>query len=197
MSSTNDMGSRAARSSDQPEAAAHPGRGWRAPVGGGRHGKRRAPGQPMMRIRPYVPAPLAKRLAQRCIAHQITVSAAVTAAVEQWVDDTSDRVLILRRLDRLGRALERAHRDADFHAKAFAVFMVTYLVHTRSVPPQDRAAALESAKKRYQEILHQVVDEFSDGSRFVDELPREVLANDAELEAILARSSGEGKEPRR
>jgi hypothetical protein len=106
----------------------------------------------------------------------------------QWVDDTSDRTLLLRRLDRLGRALERHHRDAEFHSKAFSVFMHTWLVHTRSVAPQDRAAALESAKKRYRELVQQVVEEFSDGSRFIDDLPQEPLANDAELDAVLAKA---------
>jgi hypothetical protein len=157
--------------------------------------KRRAGGIMTIRVRPYLPAELARRMAQRCVVDRITISAAVTAAVEQWVDDTSDRMLILRRLDRLGRAIERIHRDTEFHSKAFSVFMHTWLVHTRSVAPQDRAAALESAKKRYRDIVNQVVDEFSDGSRFIDDLPKEALTNDAELDAILARAdTGQKKE---
>jgi hypothetical protein len=131
---------------------------------------------------------LVHQLTQRCVTDRITVSAAVTAAVEQWVGGASDRALILRRLDRLGSAIERQHRDAEFHAKAFAIFVHTWLLHTRSVAPQDRAAAMESAKMRYRQIVKQVVDEFSNGSRFIDDLPKEMVADDAELDAILGQS---------
>ena len=144
---------------------------------------------PKRLVRGYLPRELAHQLAQRSIADRITISAAMTAAVEQWVNGTSDRALLFRRLDRLGRAIERCHREAEFHAKAFSVFMHTWLVHTKSVAPADRAAALESAEKRYREIVKQVVGEFADGSRFIDDLPQEPVANDAELDAILATTN--------
>jgi hypothetical protein len=186
--SRNDIGS--GRAQSDPGRATRP-RGIRVS-----YPRRRASGLVTVRVRPYLPTELAKSLVQRCVADRITLSAAVTAAVEQWVDGTSDRTLIMKRLDRLGRAIERSHRDAEFHSKAFSVFMHTWLVHTRSVAPQDRAAALESAKKRFGEMVTQVVKEFSDGRRFIDDLPQEPVAHDAELDAILAKAEAGKKRER-
>jgi hypothetical protein len=92
---------------------------------------RRAAGLVTVRVRPYLPTELAKSLVRRCVAGRITLSAAVTAAVEQWVDGTSDRMLIMKRPDRLGRAVERSHRDAEVHSKAFSVFMHTWCDESR------------------------------------------------------------------
>ncbi|HEV3193039.1 MAG TPA: hypothetical protein VGY54_21175, partial [Polyangiaceae bacterium] len=54
---------------------------------------------------------LAKRLAEYSAASGVASSTVVQAALQQYLDRTSDTALILRRLDRLGRADARAHRD--------------------------------------------------------------------------------------
>ncbi|HLZ07515.1 MAG TPA: hypothetical protein VKT80_02935, partial [Chloroflexota bacterium] len=57
-----------------------------------------------VRIHPYVEATLAGRLAAYSAATGIASSTVVQAALRQYLDATSDTALMLRRLDRLGRA---------------------------------------------------------------------------------------------
>ena len=46
------------------------------------------------------------------------------------------------------------------------------------------------AESRYGQFVEHVSEEFSGGRRFLDDLSREVVANDAELDAIVDNSNG-------
>jgi hypothetical protein len=46
------------------------------------------------------------------------------------------------------------------------------------------------AESRYRQFVEHVSEEFSGGRRFLDDLSREVVANDAELDAIVDNSNG-------
>jgi hypothetical protein len=151
--------------------------------------KRRRSASSRVRLQPYLTPELAKRLKLRCAASGMTESAGIAAAIEQWIDDASDRTLLFRRLDRLGRALERLHRDEGFLAEAFSVFVRIWLAHTPSLPEEGRSAARASAEGRYRQFVQHVVQEFSGGRRFIDDLPEERVADDAELGAILAKAA--------
>ena len=87
-----------------------------------------------VRLQPYVDGALAERLDQFCAATDVTVSAVVVAAIRQYLDGTSDATLVLRRLDRLGRALARNHRDVELLSEAFAVFVRVWFAHTPVIP---------------------------------------------------------------
>lgn len=54
-----------------------------------------------------------------CAATNATETAVVEAALRLHLDGTSDRTLLFRRLDRLGRAVERSHRDLELLSEAF------------------------------------------------------------------------------
>jgi hypothetical protein len=141
------------------------------------------------RLTPYVTMEVAKKFRLRCAALSVTASAGATAAIEQWADDTSDRILLLRRLDRLGRVLDRSLRDEGFHSEAFAVFVRAWLAHLPAMGQQGGPVASSIADNRYEQFMKQVVSRVSGGHRFIDDLPQEPIANDAELDAILARAN--------
>lgn len=147
---------------------------------------KRSRGPSRVRVQPYVPTELAKRLEAHCAATGVTESAGVTAALEQWLDGTSDKTLLLRRLDRLGRAIERVHRDEEFLSEAFSVFVRIWFAHTPNVPEDGRRVARASAEGRYGQFVQHVVQQFSGGRRFVDDLPQEPIANDGELDSLRA-----------
>ena len=65
-----------------------------------------------VRLLPYVPAELAERVVSVCASSGVTESAVVEGALRQYLDGTSDKALLLRRLDRLGRAVEQRPRRA-------------------------------------------------------------------------------------
>jgi len=143
-----------------------------------------------VRLLPYVEGVLAERLAQFCAASDVTVSAAVVAALRQYLDGTSDAMLVLRRLDRLGRAMARNQRDVELLSEAFAVFVRVWFAHTPSIPEDGKKSARASAESRYRQFVEHVAEQFSGGRRFVDDLPRESVGDDGELVAIAAATRG-------
>jgi hypothetical protein len=120
-----------------------------------------------------------------------TESAYVTMALRQALDGTSDWVLLMKRLDRIGRALERLQRGEDFLSEAFSAYLLSWFAHTPAVAgdADRKAAARASAESRYRDLMQFVVRKFASGHRFIDDLPQEPVANDAELEAVLARAA--------
>jgi hypothetical protein len=136
------------------------------------------------RLVPRVSAELAQRLSDLCASTNVTETAVIEAALRQHLDGTSDRTLLLRRLDRLARAVERDHRDLELLTEAFGVFVRVWFAHTRSLPDDEKRSARRIAEARYRQFVEHVSQQFSEGRRFLDDLPREPLADDAELGAL-------------
>ena len=74
--------------------------------------------------------------------------------------------LVLRRLDRLGRADDRVHRDIELLSASFAVFVRLWFAHTPSLREEAKPAAREDAESRYQQFKDYVAQEFMGGRRF-------------------------------
>jgi CRP-like cAMP-binding protein len=140
-----------------------------------------------VRLHPYVEEALAKRLSAYCAATGIASSSVIEAALRQYLDETSDKTLILRLLGRLARAQARTQRDLEVLSEAFAVWVRVWFAHT---PRVDDAAELarRTAESRYARFVEQVAERFSGGERFLDDLPREVLADEVELEKLTAEA---------
>jgi predicted DNA-binding protein len=145
------------------------------------------------RITPYVPTELARRLDAVCATTHVTESAYVTDALQRHMDGTGDMTLILRRMDRLGRALTRVHRDLELYSEAFGVFVRHALAHAPNVPEGRRDEMRARAESRYKKFVEHVAEQYSGGHRFLDDLPHEMVAHDAELDGILAKA-GEDEE---
>jgi hypothetical protein len=142
-----------------------------------------------VRIHAYVDGELARRLATYGAAAGMTCSMVVRAALGQYLDRTGDTTLILRRLDRLGRAENRTQRDLEFLSEAFSVFVRLWLAQTPSVADDAKDLARRSAESRYRQYVEYIVQQFTGGHRFLDDLPREVLADETELANIAAEAS--------
>lgn len=142
------------------------------------------------RVRVYtrLSAELRDRLSSYCAASSIAERAVFEEAVQQYVDGVGDLALVLCRLDRLGRAGARLHRDVELLSEAFAVFVRLWFAHTPTIPEDGKAAARSTAESRYRLFVEHVGQQFSGARRFLDDLPRESVANDAELDAIAGHS---------
>ncbi len=140
------------------------------------------------RVWTHLSATLRDRLSSYCAASNITERAVFEAALEQYISGTSDMTLILRRLDRLGRAADRVHRDVELLSATLAVFVRLWFAHTPSLREEAKPAAREDAESRYRQFMDYVAQEFTGGRRFLDDLPREVIAKDAELDTIAANA---------
>ncbi|HEV3194379.1 MAG TPA: hypothetical protein VGY54_27970 [Polyangiaceae bacterium] len=137
-------------------------------------------------IHPYVDRALAKRLAEYSAASGIASCTVVQAALRQYLDRTSDTTLILRRLDRLGRTDARAHRDLELLSEAFAVWVKVWFAHTPCVSDDAQESARRTVEGRFARFIEHVVEQFTGGHRFLDDLPREVLGDEVELANLAA-----------
>jgi hypothetical protein len=144
-----------------------------------------------VRLQAYVEPELGERVAQRRAAMGTSESGIVRSSVLHYLDDRSDTALLLRRLDRLGRANARLQRDVELLSESFGVFLRTWFAHTPALPDDSKALARAAAESRYRQLVEHVAQRFSGGRRFLDDLPREAVANDAELEAIRTKTDAE------
>jgi hypothetical protein len=122
-----------------------------------------------------------------CQASGIAEREVFEAALQQYLDGADDLSLVLRRLDRLGRAGARTHRDLELLSETFAVFMRIWFAHTPGLDENEKPAAREDAEGRYQQFVEHIAGRFMGGHRFLDDLPREALVDDGELIALVAR----------
>jgi hypothetical protein len=141
-----------------------------------------------VRLQPYVDAPLAQQLAAYSAATGKTTSFIVQVALRQYLDRTDDKALLLQRLNRLGRAWDRTQRDLELHMEAFAIYVKLWFAHTPQVPEDAKDYARRTAESRFAQFQEYVVEQFQGGRRFVDDLPREVLADEAELSRIASEA---------
>jgi hypothetical protein len=142
-----------------------------------------------VRLQPYVDAPLARQLAAYSAAMGTTTSFVVQAALRQYLDRTDDKTLLLGQLARLRRACDRTQRDLEIHMEAFAVYVKLWFAHTPQIPDNAKDSARREAESRFVQFQEYLVEQFQGGCRFVDDLPREVIADEAELSKMASEAS--------
>jgi hypothetical protein len=120
------------------------------------------------RIHPYVTRDLAGRLNAYSGAKGLTESAVVQSALEGHFDgDEKDNAVIIRRLDRLGRAVVRQQRDLEVLSEAFALFVRIWSAYVPDLSEADREAAKRSGARRFDEYLAHLSQRLASGSRLV------------------------------
>jgi hypothetical protein len=134
-------------------------------------------------------ATLRERIRGYCAASGIAERTVFEAALGQYIDGTSDMSLVMRRLDRHGRALARLHRDQEVLSVAFGEFVRLWFSQTPNLPDQERQGARTRAEGLYKTFTEHVAEQFGGGQRFIDDLPSETVANDMELDEILAKAA--------
>ncbi len=135
----------------------------------------------VVRLQPYIDRELAKQLAAYSAAMGMTTSSVVQAALRQYLHGTSDMTLIMRRLNRLGRAWNRTQRDLEIQMEAFGLWVKLWFAHTPRVPDDAKDFARRTAESRFAQFQQHLVEQFQGGHRFIDDLPREEIADEAEL----------------
>ncbi|SPD72445.1 conserved hypothetical protein [uncultured Desulfobacterium sp.] len=145
-------------------------------------------------IHPYLSDTLMRRFKKYCTTTGATESSVVEEALQRFFNDQYDTELVLRRLNRFGRSIDRVSRDLDFLGEAFSVFVRLWFAHTPKVPDEAKAAANQSAKSRYQDFVEYVVRSAGSGKLFFDLLPREEISDDAELQKAVTQHTGPNHE---
>lgn len=128
--------------------------------------------QRRVQIHPRLSADLGKRLRTFASAKGSSQNSVVQSALKKYLDDGYDGTLILRRLDRLSRAVINTHRDVTVVADALATFVQVFFAQTPPLSESAKAAAERSALMRYEQFSEHVAARLSSGrSMLADFLP--------------------------
>jgi len=133
-----------------------------------------------VRIQPYVSDNAYKQLKKESHLPGRTMSAIIEAALQEYFDDAKDFPLVLRRLDRIQRAIERVERDQQMLTEAFAVFVQIWFAHNPKIDNDSRNAAQRQAMDRYNQFIDFVANKITSGHRFIDDMAQFNLSEDLE-----------------
>jgi hypothetical protein len=142
-----------------------------------------------VRIQTYVEPEVAAQISRRGATMGTSESGVLRSSLLESLEEPNDKMLLLRRLDRLGRGVERLHRDVEFLSEAFGVFVQAWFTQTPPLPVERERAARASGESRYRQYMDVVVQRFAGGARFLDDLPKEPLADDEELDRLAGRTA--------
>ena len=123
-----------------------------------------------VRIQPYLSRELQGRLRSWAAAEGVTESAAVEAALSEYLDGgRADKELIARRLDVMGEALATLQGDFDILAGAFGRFVRRLFLRAITTDGPDKDQRVEAG---YQAFLRGVLDQSQRGARFTTDVRR-------------------------
>jgi len=122
-----------------------------------------------------------KNFKSYCNKNNVSQSSVVEAALQEYLDDHSDIKLLLRRLDRQSRHLDRLERDMGVLSEAFGVFVQLWFAHTPRLGETEKKSAEKEAWGRYSQFVEYVSKQITGGHRFVDDLVQDIaIENDTE-----------------
>ena len=142
------------------------------------------------RIHPYVTRETSQRLSSYAAATHTTVSALVEAALRQYLDGTSDHTVLMRRIDRGTRQLERLHRDLHMLTEAFAIWVRLWYAYIPEVPDEAKPRAQRESARRYHSFVQTVARRLGHGKSLFDDLGMDPLGDDEELENAARGAQG-------
>jgi hypothetical protein len=125
---------------------------------------------------------LRNRLTKYCAASGISERTVIEDALRKYLDGTDDSALILRRFDRMERALARDNRALELLSEAFGRYMRMWLAtQTPSMAEGGMAATRGAAEARYKQFAQHLGVQFAQGHRFIDDLPVEAVEGDDDV----------------
>jgi hypothetical protein len=135
-----------------------------------------------VRIGTRISQDLRSRLTKYCAASGITERTVIEDALRKYLDATDDTALVLRRFDRVERALAKGHRDVELLSEAFGRYMrLWFSARAPSSTDVGKATARGGGEAPYKQFAQHLGAEFAQGHRFIDDLPAEALGGDDDV----------------
>ncbi len=123
----------------------------------------------------YLDPPLAAGLEDLAARRRLSKSQIAEAALASFLSpDGSDQAeaAIVRRLDRLTRAVERLERDQEIAGEALALFVRFWLTTTPPLPDEQHEAAQAKGRERYGGFVGTLGRRLSKGTTLAREISR-------------------------
>jgi predicted transcriptional regulator len=121
------------------------------------------------RLPPDLMTKLSDYAARKGVSQSMIVEAALASHLSP---DGADRLeaALARRLDRIGRHLERLERHVDISNEALAVFVRFWLTSTPPLPDSSVAAAQAKGRERYEGFVEALGRRLSRGRKLAEEI---------------------------
>ncbi|MGB3165720.1 MAG: CopG family transcriptional regulator [Alteraurantiacibacter sp.] len=129
------------------------------------------------RLNVYFDAALSMELDALAARRKVSKSQIVEAALAAFLSpDAADQreAAIVRRLDRLTRAIERLERDQTIAAEALALFVKFWLTTTPPLPDAMRDAANAKGRERYEGFVDALGRRLAKGKTLTKEVSQDV-----------------------
>lgn len=132
------------------------------------------------RLNVYFDSALTAELESLSARRKVSKSQIVEAALASYLSpDAADQreAAIVRRLDRLTRAVERLERDVTISTEAVALFVKFWLTTTPPLPDTMREAAQAKGRERYDGFVEALGRRLAKGSTLTKEVSQDVEGN--------------------
>jgi hypothetical protein len=143
--------------------------------------RRRRPRRGRSQIHAFVADDVHGRLKAYCARRGLSDCAVIEESLKQHLDQSTDAALIMRRLDRTGRRIDKIRADLELLTEFVSLWVRLWFAHTPQIPDAQKGAAQTSAAKRYEQFLAFVTKRLSGTQRLaVELLGEELLVDPAE-----------------
>ena len=129
------------------------------------------------RLNVYFDPTLTSELESLAARRKVSKSQIVEAALASYLSPDGDdqrETAIVRRLDRLTRAVERLERDLSISTEALALFVKFWLTTTPPLPDTMREAAQATGRERYEGFVDALGRRLAKGSSLTKEISEEI-----------------------
>ena len=129
------------------------------------------------RLNVYFDPTLTAELESLAARRQVSKSQIVEAALASYLSPDGDdqrEAAIVRRLDRLTRAVERLERDLSISIEALALFVKFWLTTTPPLPDTMRDAAHAKGRERYEGFVEALGRRLAKGNTLTREVSKEL-----------------------
>jgi len=125
-------------------------------------------------IHPYLSDELYERFKKFAAATDATESSIVEVALSEYLDQTSHRRLVLKRLNKLGRNIDRVERDLAIVLETVGAFLNIWMVHNPKLPESREDIQRKAAAPRIAAMQKYVAQQVSGSRRFFNDVVKDV-----------------------
>lgn len=137
---------------------------------------------------PYLTHELHQHLKTYCATKGVSESSVVESALREYFADSRDSALVMRRLDRNDRALERVRREVTLLSELVSSWTRVWYAHTPTLATGEKDAAQRSAAQRHGHLLDHVGKRFNAGKTLSTDIIIDSVADPTELAEAAARA---------
>jgi hypothetical protein len=140
--------------------------------------RHRRPRRGRSQIHAFIADDVHGRVKAYCARRGLSECSVIEVALTQHLDQATDAALIMRRLDRTGRRIDKIRADLELLTEFVSLWVRLWFAHTPQIADAQKGAAQTSAAKRYEQFLTYVSKRLASPHRLAIELLGEELLVD-------------------